>query len=114
MLQYTGSIQSLPPVDDASRNAALGAIRKRSPFTSFGQNHQDVLDALGERAAATLGTESRRANADYLLQQQNAQRQLALSGLNQLAQSQQNDNQLANTRLQNMVGFAGGLLRGLF
>jgi hypothetical protein len=39
---------------------------------------------------------------------------LALSGLNQLAQSQQNDNQLANNRLQNMVGFAGGLLRGLF
>lgn len=114
MLQYTSTLPDRPPIDDASRNAALDAIRKRSPFSAFGQNHQDVLNALAERQASELNTEARRANTDYTLQQQQAQRQLALEGLSQMGQAQQNQNSLANTRMQNMVGFAGGLLRGLF
>lgn len=114
MLQYTSTLPDRPPIDDAARNAALGSIRARSPFDSFGQNHQDVLDALAERQAAELNSQARRANTDYTLQQQQAQRQLALEGLNQMGQAEQNQNSLANTRLQNMVGFAGGLLRGLF
>lgn len=114
MLQYTSTLPNQPPIDGASRNAALDAIRKRSPFSAFGQNHQDVLDALAERQAAELNSEARMANTDYALRQQQAQRQLALEGLNQMAQAQQNQNSLSNTRMQNMVGFAGGMLRGLF
>jgi hypothetical protein len=114
MLTYNSSFQNKPPVDDAQRNQALDDIRKRSPYGVFGQNHQDVLNALTENAANTLDMESYRANADYQLQQQKAQQQLILSGLQQQSEAEQNQRNLANTKLQNMVGFAGNLLGGLF
>lgn len=114
MLTYNSTLQNQPPVDDAQRNQALDDIRRRSPYGIFGQNHQDVLNALTESAASSLNTEARLVNANYQLQQQRAQQQLALSGLQQQAEAEQNQRQLANNRLQNMVGVAGNLLGGLF
>jgi len=114
MLTYQSHLQSNPPVADYQRNAALGAIRQESPYKAFGQNHQDVLDGLAENAATMLDMEAYKANAAYQMQQQQAQRQLALAGLQQQSEAEQNQRNVSNSRLQNMVGFAGNLLGGLF
>jgi hypothetical protein len=114
MLTYNSSLQNKPPIDDAQRNQALDDLRRRSPYGAFGQNHQDVLNSLTDNAANTLNMEAYRANADYQMQQQRAQQQLILSGLQQQSEAEQNQRNLGNTRLQNMVGFTGNLLGGLF
>lgn len=114
MLTYQSQLATNPPVADYQRNNALNDMRRASPYKAFGQNHQDVLNALTENAASTLDMEAYKANADYQQQQQQAQRQLALAGLQQQAEAEQNDRSLATGRLQNMVGFAGNLLGGLF
>lgn len=114
MLTYQSHLQSQPPFSDTQRDAALAAIRRSSPYKVFGQNHQDVLNALSESAAGALDMEAYRANADYQLRQQQSQRQLALAGLQQQAEAEQNRRNMSNSRLQSMVGFAGSLLGGLF
>ena len=114
MLTYNSSLQNRPPVSDQQRNAALAEIRQRSPYTQFGQNHQDVLGALTENAATVLDMEAYKTNTDYALKQQEAQRQLALAGLRQQAEAEQNQRDMATNRLQMMAGFANNLLGGLF
>lgn len=114
MLTYNTSLPNAPPVDAASRAAAQATVRSATPYGALGQNHRDVLNALASRQANAVNMEGYKANANYQLQQQQAQRQLALEGLGQMAQAQQNQNSLANTRLQNMVGLASTALRGLF
>lgn len=112
MLTYNSSLQNNPPIDPDY--PAMDAVRKRSPFTAFRQNHQDVFSAMGARQATALELEAQKANTDYALQQQQAQRDLALAGLTNMSQAQQNQTNLDTARLQNMVGFANSLLGGLF
>lgn len=112
MLTYNSSLQNNPPIEPGY--PAMGEIRKRSPFVPFGRNHQDVYQALGDRQANAIDMEAQKANADYALQQQQAQRELALAGLTNMSQAQQNQTNLDTARLQNMVGFANSLLGGLF
>lgn len=114
MLTYNTTLPNNPPATDASRAQAQAAVRAPSPYGAFGQNHQDVLRALGSRQANALDLEAYKVNTDYALQQQQAQRQLALAGLGNMSQAQENENSLSNTRLQNMVGLTGSVLRGLF
>lgn len=114
MLSYQGSLRSRLPVSEQSRAEAMAAMQQPSPYASLGQNHQDALSMLAGRARSALDMEAYRANADYQLRQQQAQAQLALAGLQQQAGAERDDQNLANSRLQSMVGFAGGLLGGLF
>lgn len=113
MLTYRSTLTSNPPSREI--DAASASQSMRTPvYAAYNQNHRDVLAALGGDSAARFNMEAEKANSDYRLAQLQAQRQLALSGLQQMAEAQQNQNALANTRLQNMTGFAGGLLKGLF
>lgn len=113
MLTYKSTLGRQPPIREI--DSAKAAKAMRTPvYSAYTQNHRDVLDALGGIAASQYGVEAEKANADYGLAQLQAQRQLALSGLQQMAEAQQNQNNLTNTRLQNMVGFANDLLGGLF
>lgn len=114
MLNYQGSIQNREPYTPSEQQAALADLGRRSPYVSFGRNHQDVLRAVGEREASGLAREMRRTNIDYALAQQQAQRDLALSGLTQASRMRQDEMNLDNQRLQTMVGGANTLLRGLF
>lgn len=113
MLTYDSTLSRQPPTRAIDTGAAAKAMRM-PPYGAYNQNHRDVMAALGGLAGAQFGVDSEKANADYDLAQQQAQRQLVLSGLQQMGAAQQNNNSLANTKLQNMVGFAGGLLGDLF
>lgn len=86
----------------------------KSPYTAYGQSHQDAMDRLGGINAETYASAAERANDEYDAAQRQAQQQLALAGLQQMAQAQQNKNDLGNNRLQQMTGFASSLLGGLF
>ena len=81
-----------------------------SPFTRYGSTHGDMLRAQMGAANAQYGIDSAKAANDYQLKQQDAERQLVLQGLQQMGQSQQNQNSLANARF----GAVNGLLSGLF
>lgn len=113
MLTYNSSLQRQPPSREIDRAAAAKSMRT-SPYAAYNQNHRDVMAALGGLAGSQFELASEKANTDYDLAQQQAQRQLVLAGLQQMGEAQQNNNSLANTRLQNMVGFSSGLLRNLF
>jgi len=114
MITYDSRLQDKQPYADHQRSAALADMRQRSPYTQMGQNHQDVLGALTDSAATSLNMQAYKANTDYALQQQEAQRRLALAGLQQQAAAEQNDRDLATNSLQMMTGFANNVLGGLF
>ena len=69
---------------------------------------------MGSVNAERYSREADRANSDYDLAQRDAEQQLVLAGLRQMADAQQNAQSVYNTRLQNLTGFAKGLLGGLF
>jgi len=114
MLTYNTSLQNTPPYDDAQRADALKALAVRSPYGKFGSTHQDLLNAYGGSNAAQFDLASTKADTDYTLAKQQAERQLVLQGLQQVGQAQQNNQNLQNSRLQAMYGTASSLLGGLF
>lgn len=113
MLTYESSLKRQPPTREIDTRAAAKAMQMPA-YGAYNQNHRDVMAALGGLAGSQFAMASDKANADYDLAQQQAQRQLVLSGLQQMGEAQQNNNSIANTKLQNMVGFAGGILQDLF
>lgn len=113
MLTYKSSLQNKPPVSDEFRSSALAGLRAGSPYT-YTQTHGDVYKSLGQENAVDFDIAATKANTDYQMKQQDAQRQLALQGLQQMATAQQNEQDLTNNRLQMMYGTVGDLLKGLF
>lgn len=114
MLTYQSSLNNKPPVSDEYRARALTGLRAPSPFTAYTQTHGDVYRGLGAENAVDFDIAATKANTDYQMKQQDAQRQLALQGLQQMATAQQNEQDLTNNRLQMMYGTVGDLLKGLF
>jgi hypothetical protein len=114
MLSYTTSIQNNPPYSPQQRDNAVASMTAPSPYGKYNQNHQDIVNSLGGKNAAQFDMASTKANTDYALDQQNAERSLVLAGLRQMSDQQQNQQSLRNTRLQNMYGLASGVLGALF
>lgn len=114
MLSYNTSLKNEPPASDQRRADALSGLRIKSPYKQYGSAHFDILSSMGDANAAGYDIEATKANADYAMQQQEAERQLVLQGLQMMDKGQQNKNSIYNTRLQNMTGLAGNLLGGLF
>lgn len=106
MISYDTRLAYRPPISDDMRAAALDGIRKQSP-AGFDQNASDVYRAAASVNAAGYSREADKANMNYAVGQQNAQRGLALQGLQQMAAQQQLQNQYQST-------LASSLLGGLF
>jgi hypothetical protein len=96
------------------RGAAILGLTGRSPFSAYGQNHQDVFGYMGAAAADEYDRAADKANTQYSAQRLAAQQGLALAGLQQMSQARQNEMNLANSRLSAMTGFYNSLLGGLF
>lgn len=108
MINYNSSLASSAPV--AIDFPMVDSIRARSPYAGFNSNHQDVLRTV----ASAPRMEAYKANADYALRQQEAQRNLALTGLRMQADAASNARDLGVQRLRTMTGLAGDLLSGLY
>lgn len=110
MLTYNTQLPFEQPIPDPQR--AMAAMKPKSPYP--GQNHQDVLNYVGSMNADAYGRAAENVNNQYAAQQRAAQQGLALAGLQQMARAQQNQQDLSNSRLSQMTGFANSLLGGLF
>lgn len=111
MLTYNSTLPNAPP---NSQYTALAGLQEKSPFSQFGANHQDVVNALAGPAASALDMSAYRAQSDYALRQQAAQRALVLSGLQQQSDAARAQRDIGTSRLQMMTGVANNLLSGLF
>jgi hypothetical protein len=101
VFRYQTGIQSNPPP-----LAALAADAERDLSSSpyGGQNHQDVYSGLGARQAVDLSGYASQAGDAYANAAQQAQQNAALAGLQSMANAQQNEEQLRNSRLQMLLG----------
>lgn len=112
MLTYNTSLPNTPPATNKAE--ALRALTVQSPYDKFGSTHQDLLNSYGGANAAQFDIAATKADTNYAMAKQNAERQLVLQGLQQMQQAQQNDQNVKTNKLQNMYGAAGNLLGGLF
>lgn len=108
MITYQSSLRNSPP--GSVDFPAVEFIKSKSPYRGYNENHQDVLRML----ARGPSMEAYKANSDYALRQQEAQRDLALAGLQQQSQARNNARDLGVQRLQSMTGLFSNLLSGLF
>jgi hypothetical protein len=110
MLTYNSGFNPPAPYTQQQRSDALSGLRMQSPYASYGQHQQDILNAAGDANAASFDVAASKAAGDFELQKMQAQQQLALSGLQQMAQAESQRRQLASSRL----GTVSPLLQGLF
>lgn len=107
--QYQTSLKNQPPVTPQMR-ALDGLV---SPYQYPGA-HSDVMKSRAGQIAADYNVASDRANTDYSLAQQQAENQLALQGLSNLAQDQENQRNAYQKRMDMMRGLQGSILGGMF
>jgi hypothetical protein len=109
-LNYTSSLQNAPP--SASVNPA--GIKAVPPFAQYGSTYTDLMRAYGDRNAAQYALDASKADTQYELQRQKATQDLALQGLQQMSQAQQNQQSLGNQQLGTQTSFLSSLLSGVF
>jgi hypothetical protein len=79
--------------------------RMRAEQTPFGgQNHRDVFGGLHQGRTLDMARYAQQQADEYNSAAQRAQRELALSGLNMMAQAQQQQQGLQTGRLQMLLG----------
>ena len=79
--------------------------RMRAQQTPYGgQNHRDVFSGLHQGRTVDMERYAQQQADEYNSAAQRAQRELALSGLNMMAQAQQQNQSLQTGRLQMLLG----------
>jgi hypothetical protein len=119
MLSYNTGIQASPPITPAMQQAALDGLRQQK--VAYPGPGQDVYNAQSQKAAVDMERWAAAQNNQHMQNAQQGQSDMALRGLQQMAQAQQNANNLATQRQAMQLDFAGqmmggvnGLLSGLF
>jgi hypothetical protein len=107
MLTYDTRLAERPPIPADMQQAALDGMRRQAPM-QFGQNAKDVYLSKSGVNAANYARAADMANQQYAVAHQNAQRGLALAGLQQMANEQQAANQYDNAVVSSVLG---GLFR---
>ena len=105
-MQYDTRLSYRQPITPDMQAEALAAMRDNVP-RAYGQNAADVYRAHAGSNAADYKRAADLANMSYNTDQQNAQRKLALSGLQQMADAHQAESQY-------QTSLASSLLGGLF
>jgi hypothetical protein len=100
MFNYRTHTAGQPP---ALSQLAAGASKDLSESPYGGQNHQDIFLGLGSRQAANLNAYARQAGESYENARQQAQQDLALSGLQMQMQAQQQSQGLQTARMQMLL-----------
>lgn len=105
-MQYDTRLSYRQPISPDMQAEALAAMRDNAP-RGYGQNAADVYRTHAGINAADYKRAADLANMSYDADQQTAQRRLALSGLQQMADAQQ-------AQSQYQTSLASSLLGGLF
>lgn len=122
MLSYNTGINTTPPISPFQRQAALqGLSEGLTPWAADGTHRADVYGAYAPQAALNLDRSAQKSNDDFVAKARDLQSQLAIRGLEQQSQAQQNALQLDTMRYQTQLdraqrlfGGINGLLSGLF
>lgn len=107
--QYKTGLANTPPVSPGDRSVALAGLIPQAPV--YGQNFADNAMALGVANMAKYNAAADRANAEYDLAQQSAERQLVSQGLQMLADQRQQQRDSRVARLRAYTGLLGGLFQ---
>ena len=102
MLKYNTTLPDSPAVGRPAPDI-------RSPYAALGQSHSDVLAARMASSNADYRLAQDRGDADYGTKRRAAEQQLALGGLRQMAQAQQNQASLRDARIGNVTSLLAGL-----
>ena len=113
MYSYNTSVPVGPAVPAHERQAALQGLAATPPISMPG-SHGDVYANLSQKAATDYDRAVQVADADYMSKAMDMRNQMALRGMQQLAQQRANQQALANSRLSNGAGAVSSLLSGLF
>lgn len=108
MLRYQ---TTTPAAGFGGPQIAADMKRRVAPFST--QSANDVYDGMAQARAVDLERYAQKAAGDYEAARQQQEMQSVLAGLNQLAQAQQGERSLADSRASMLTGFAGNLLGGL-
>jgi hypothetical protein len=114
MLTYRDRPLPSQPYSEQQRAAAMGALRAGAPYEAYGQNQRDILAAAGDSNAASFNTAISKANSGFEQDRSQARQQLALSGLKQMVDAQNQNAQLQTQRLGMYGSFLNPILGGLF
>lgn len=107
---YNTSIPVQSPF--SGRPQALEGLTAARPFaTSAGA---DTYGGLSQANATDFDRDTQAKEAAYIAQARDMQQQMAMRGLEQMAQQQQNQQQLQTTRMNNATSYLNSLLSGLF
>lgn len=112
MLRYNTGINASPPITPAMQQQALAGLQSQGQMRYPGPA-QDVYNARAQEAAVDMERWAAAQNNEHLMRAQQAQTDTALKGLGQMAQAQQNANNLANQQYSTRLNYAGQLMGGL-
>lgn len=90
--------------------SGLAGLYNAPKMQGYGKSFSDNVRSLGGRVAADYAVDASKVGSDYDLARQEAAQSLALSGLTQAAEGEQNRDQIANA----YMGSVSPLLRMLF
>lgn len=108
-MQYRTTIPTAPPIGPAIRQPAMQAFGAQPPANVA----PDVYAGLAQRNAVDYDRSAQAANADYVQRARSVQQQMAMRGLQQLAQQRENQTNVANTMFRQNLNRTGGLLNSL-
>ena len=107
-LTYNTNLPYQPPVQDRER--VLASLASAPSQKGYGSNYADLNRSFAAENIANYNRAADQANFGYDVQRMGAQQQLALGGLQNMAEEQQRQRDLGAARLQNMRSALGALL----
>lgn len=110
---YNTNLPVEPAITQDLRQRGAAALSAPSPF-SFQGPHRDVYAGLAAQNANAFDRQATEIDAGVMQQARNTQMQMALRGLEQMAQTQDNQRSLAMQAYGNQTGFLNSLLQGLY
>lgn len=108
-MQYRTSIPVTPPIDPGMRQNAIAGLNAPPTRGVAG----DVYAGLAQQNVVNYDRAAQKANDDYVEQARGIQTQMAMRGLQQLAQQRENQMNVANTVFRQNLDRTGGLLNSL-
>jgi hypothetical protein len=106
-MRYQSSLETRPP----QMRPLDGLV---TPYGDYPSTHADAFRSRAGQIAADYNVAGDKANTDYELDRQRAENALVLQGLNTLADDEQRQRQVRDSRLDMMRGLQRSLIGGLF
>lgn len=112
-MQYSTGVPFTGAIPANTRQEGLAGLAAPSPY-KFPGSHQDVYAAMAKTNATDFDRTAQSADIEMMTKSRDLQSQMALRGLEQMAQGQDMSRNVSNQIYGNQTGFLNGLLSGLY